>query len=249
MVSFPPFCWNHRNRFFLWDTKPWTSTCVCVCARAHACLSLSLSLSLYLSLIFSFSLSLSWALSLHFLSPTHPQPPPPPQLPGRDPTFNITVVRSILYIVSKNVLLLRKCWICWICSRSLFFKNVLSAEMLNMLNVFRTYRPLLNTPITWGGPNIQHYSWKKPVFQKSVPFCGNVEYVEYVQKLFLKNMLLSAEMLNMLNMLNIFWTYRPLLNTPSAWEEPNIQHYSWKKHFFLKKMVLSAEMLNMLNMF
>ena len=37
----------------------------------------------------------------------------------------------------------------------------LSAEMLNMLNVFRAYRPILNTPITWGGPNIEHYSWKK----------------------------------------------------------------------------------------
>ena len=113
----------------------------------------------------------------------------------------------MIYCFQTECFFLRKCWIYWICSNAFFRKMLLSAEMLNMLNmlnVFRTCRPLLNTPIPWGGPNIQHYSWKMHFFQKNAPFCGNVEYVEYVQTL------LSAEMLNMMNVFfeltDPFWT-------------------------------------------
>ena len=95
-------------------------TCVCVCVRAHV----ALHISTYLSLSLSLSLSISLYLFLSFSSfdsafaaqhpPTH-NPPPPPQLLGRDPAFNIIAERSI---ISQNLLL--------------------SAEMLNMLNMFKS---------------------------------------------------------------------------------------------------------------
>ena len=76
-------------------------TCVCVCARARACPSIYLSIS-FLSFDSAFAAQ-------------HPPTHPPPQLPGRDPTLNITTERSIF---PKMCFFLQKCWICWICSKA-----------------------------------------------------------------------------------------------------------------------------------
>ena len=129
-----------------------------------------------------------------------------------------------------------------------FFPNMcLSAEMLN--NMF------------------------KSLSQKNASFYRNVEYVEYVEHFwslqtpvehpnclegtrhstlqlweshFFKNVLLSAEMLNMLNV--EWWTCRPRSRcTPRPRKKK--QHSTlqlWESHF-LRNVLLSAEMLNMLN--
>ena len=63
-------------------------------------------------------------------------------------------------------------------------------------------------------------------------FSWNVEHVDCVLGGFLKKVLLSAAMLNMLIMLNVLRTYRPFEVHP---QKNNIQHYSWKKRI-LRKM-------------
>ena len=75
------------------------------------------------------------------------------------------------------------------------------------------------------------------VFQKCASFCWNVEYVRSCWMPFPKKVLLSAEMLNMLNMLKYFGSIWSLL----AFHRPkiiqHIQHiqlFSRKKHIFSK---------------
>ena len=66
-------------------------------------------------------------------------------------------------------------------------------------------------------------------------FSQDVEYVECVLGMFLKNVLLSAVMLNMWIILNVFWTYRPFQVHPR--EEKKKQHSTlqlWEAHFFQK---------------
>ena len=59
-------------------------------------------------------------------------------------------------------------------------------------------------------PKCASFSAERNIFfKKCVSFRGNVEYVKYVQKPLSKNVFLSAEMLNILNMLNILGTYWP----------------------------------------
>ena len=102
-------------------------TCVCVCVRAHVPLHIYIYISLYLS-----------RASTQPLQPSTPQPttPPPPQLPGRDPTFNITAERSIL---SKKSLLSAEMLNMLNMFKSLSQKKLLSGEMLNMLNMLNVF--------------------------------------------------------------------------------------------------------------
>ena len=96
-------------------------------------------------------------------------------------------------------------------------------------------------------------------------FSQNVEYVEWVLGMFLENVLLSAEMLNMLIMLNVFWTYRPFQVHPRENPTSNItavrSTFSQMCYFQLKcwicwmcswrvseEVLCSAGMLNMLFM-
>ena len=118
-------------------------------------------------------------------------------------------------------------------------------NMLIMLNVFELTDPSRCTPEKKKKFNIT--AVRSTIFQKCASFSWNVEYVECVLGGFPKKVLLSAVMLNMLIMLNAFWTYRPFQVHPR--KKSNIQHYSCEKHIFFRNVLLSAEMLNMLNMF
>ena len=228
MVSFPPSCGTIEIGFF--ETPSHEPLLVCVCARMS--LSLSLSISLYLSL----SLSL-----LSFLGT------PASTIAWERPDIqDYCCEKHIIYCFQKMGFFLRQCWICWICSNAFFKKMFLSAEMLNMLNVFRFCRPLLNTPITWGGPNIQHYSWMEHLFQVNVPFCGNVEYVEYVHKpFFSKNCFFLQKCWACWLFLELSDPFR----TPQLPEGDPTFNITVLKTFFQNKMFLSAEMLNTLSMF
>ena len=75
---------------------------------------------------------------------------------------------------------------------------------------------------------------KEACFPKTVPFCGNVEYVEFVRKPVSKHVLLSGEMLNMLNMLNVFGTY--LKN--SFWVDVNKRVVFVKMAFYKNRQTL-----------
>ena len=98
--------------------------------------------------------------------------------------------------------------------------------MLNMLNMFKNLfskhasfcgnveyvERFLNLQTPFEHPKClrgtQHSTLRlrEAFFLKNAPFCGNVEYVEYVLGIVSKNVLLSAVMLNMLN---VFGTYPP----------------------------------------
>ena len=123
----------------------------------------------------------------------------------------------------------------------------LSGEMLTMLNVFWTYTPLLSTPIAWKGPDINITSESNLFYQKCVSFGGNVEYVEYVQKIISLNVcfslrkcwvcwLCSKAFLNKTFLPRkcwikwICWMFFGFTDLRGT----QIQHYSWKKHFFTK---------------
>ena len=82
---------------------------------------------------------------------------------------------------------------------------------------------------------LSFFPWKKPFFSKSASFCWNVEYVRSCWMPFPKKVLLSAEMLNMLNMLNYFASSQPILASNRAkiiQHIQHIQHFSRKKHIF-----------------
>ena len=76
---------------------------------------------------------------------------------------------------------------------------------------------------------------RSPFFQKSASFCWNVEYVESCWMYLAENMLLSAEMLNMLNMLKYFassWCQTGPTRAKTIQHIQHIQHFSRKEHIF-----------------
>ena len=78
---------------------------------------------------------------------------------------------------------------------------LLSAEMLNMLNVLGEIRRCVCVPLAREF-NIFNISAERSIFlRKCASFRGNVEYVEFWGPMLNRNVLLSAEMLNMLNVL------------------------------------------------
>ena len=80
MVSFPPFCWNHRHGFFF-DTPSHEPVLVCLCVRACLCLSLSLSIYIYIHTHISLFFFLSFSF-LSFLCTPAPHPPTTPSTPA-----------------------------------------------------------------------------------------------------------------------------------------------------------------------
>ena len=110
------------------------------------------------------------------------------------------------------------------------------------------------------------FPWNKlVVLSKNASFCWNVEYVRSCWTPFPKKVLLSAEMLNMLNYFASIWSllasHRPqTISTYSTFQQKeahfsdtrsnmiqHIQHFRRKKHISNSIVLLSAEMLNMLN--
>ena len=215
---------HYQFIFFFLSSCLSACTCVCVCVRACP--------SIYLSLY------LSWA-STQPLQPSTPQPttpPPPPQLPGRDPTFNITAERSIFspkcasfcgnveYVesvqkpLSKKCFFLRKCWICWICWMFLELTD-----------------PFWTPQLPEGGTTFNITAERSIFFKKCASFCGNVGYVEYVWQPLSQNVLISGEMLCW-----ICWMFLELIgliqkgsvSSKSIQHIQPIQHFPRKKHFF-----------------
>ena len=79
---------------------------------------------------------------------------------------------------------------------------------------------------------LNFFPWKKPFFSKSASFCWNVEYVRSCWMPFPQKVLLSAEMLNMLN---YFASSQPILASNRAkiiQHIQHIQHFSRKEHIF-----------------
>ena len=130
---------------------------------------MSPSISVYLSLA-----------STQPLQPSTPNPQPPwtPQLSGRESTLQLKEA-----FFRKMCFFLRKCWICWICSKAslkmCFFLRKCWISWVCWMFLELT-GPFWTPQLPEGEHNIQHYSWKNHLFQK--------------------NVLLSADMLNMLNM-------------------------------------------------
>ena len=65
-------------------------------------------------------------------------------------------------------------------------QKITFAEMLNMLNALRTYRPFGTPQLSEGDPTLNITVEKCFFGSKNVPFCRNVEYVEDAQKPFSK---------------------------------------------------------------
>ena len=76
------------------------------------------------------------------------------------------------------------------------------------------------------------FPWKKPFFQKNASFCWNVEYVRSCWMPFPKKVLLSAEMLNMLNYFASSWSLLASHRPKKIQHIQHIQHFSRKKHIF-----------------
>ena len=83
---------------------------------------------------------------------------------------------------------------------------------------------------------------QKVIDRKYASFCWNVEYVESCWMRYSKNMLLSAEMLNVLKMLNYFGSMESPKGPNRDKIVQHIQHYRRKKHTF-EKRVLSGEII------
>ena len=165
-----------------------------------------------------------------FFELTDPPRCPPPQ----KKTFNITAVRSKVF--SKNASF--SCNVEYVeCVLGAVFENVLlSGEMLNMLNGFRTYRPLIwpvSSKTIQHIQHIQHLPRKKHIFLEEDKNIFNTFNITAERSFFWKKMLLTAVMLNMLN---VFRTYRPVVGPESSkkFNIQHIQHFPRKKHIFLE---------------
>ena len=79
---------------------------------------------------------------------------------------------------------------------------------------------------------LHFFPWKKPFFQKSASFCWNVECVRSCWMPFPKKVLLSAEMLNMLNYFASSWSLLASHRPQKIQHIQHIQHFSRKKHIF-----------------
>ena len=129
--------------------------------------------------------------------------------------------------------------------------------MLNMLNVLgKTWGP---PPLSSSSPqniqhiqHIQHFCRKKHILIQHGPQNSTYSTFPLKEAHFLKKMLLSAEMLNMLNSLarghllispktfNIFNIFNISAERSTFWFNmgpriQHIQHFPWKKTFFLRK--------------
>ena len=113
---------------------------------------------------------------------------------------------------------------------------LLSAEMLNMLNVLGGARRRPQTKII---QHIQHFSRKNVIFQKLSFFQGKCWICRILGGLLNKNVLLSGEMLNMLNVLGKAWGPPPLCLLALPPKIQHIQHFPWKKHIFSKNASFS----------
>ena len=108
--------------------------------------------------------------------------------------------------------------------------------MLNMLNVLGGARRRPQTKII---QHIQHFSRKNAIFQKISFFQGKCWICWILGGLLNKNVLLSGEMLNMLNVLGKAWGPPPPLSSSSPQKIQHIQHFPWKKHIFSKNASFS----------
>ena len=79
---------------------------------------------------------------------------------------------------------------------------------------------------------VEFFPLKEAPFFKSASFCWNVEYVRSCWMPFPKKVLLSAEMLNMLNYFASIWSLLASHRPKKTQHIQHIQHFSRKKHIF-----------------
>ena len=164
------------------------------------------------------------------------------------------------------VYFLRKCWICWICSKA-FLKTRIDSfcgnvECWILWMLLELTDPFWTPQLLGRDPTFNITAER--VFSKMFIFCGDVEYVEYLQKLVSKNVLLSGEMLNILNMFLELagLIQKGYVSSKSIQHIQHVQQFPRRKHIFeniprthstyltfqkthfWKKVLLTAVMLN-----
>ena len=125
------------------------------------------------------------------------------------------------------------------CSWNVFEKVLLSGEMLNMLNMlnaFGTYRPLVNEANKFQKHStystFQHFPRNKHILGERLSNIFNIFNISAERSTFLKNMLLSAVMLNVVPPSGNWGVQKGSVSSKNIQHIQHIQHFRRKKHFF-----------------